>query len=54
MAKAVACLPVNNTTALTLHTGGAGYLAYGVLAAVFFGAAVLILKNAGRKSGRKR
>ena len=54
MAKAVACLPVNNTTALTLHTGGAGYLTYGVLAAVFFGAALLILKSAGRKSGRKR
>ena len=53
MAKAVACLPVNNTTALTLHTGGAGYLAYGILAAVFFGAALVILKGAGRKSGRE-
>jgi hypothetical protein len=54
MAKAVACLPVNNTTALTLHTGGAGYLAYGILAAVFFGAALMILKGAGRKSGRRQ
>ena len=54
MAKAVACLPVNNTTALTLHTGGAGYLAYGILAAVFFGAALVILKGAGRKSGRRQ
>ncbi|MBP3879222.1 MAG: SpaH/EbpB family LPXTG-anchored major pilin [Lachnospiraceae bacterium] len=54
MAKAVAVLPVNNTTSLTLHTGGAGYLAYGVLAAVFFGAALMVLNGAGRKSGRKR
>ena len=54
MAKAVASLQVNNTTALTLHTGGAGYLVYGALAAVFFGAALLILKSAGRKSGRKQ
>ena len=54
MAKAIAVLPVNNTTALTLHTGGAGYLAYALLAAVFLGAAFLILKGAGRKSGRKQ
>ena len=53
-AKAVACLPVNNTTALTLHTGGAGYLVYGLLAAVFFGAALVILKSAGRNGGRKQ
>lgn len=54
MAKAVAVLPINNTTALTLHTGGAGYAAYTLFAAVLFGAAFLILKNAAGRSGKNR